>query len=272
MILRVDGRRQTADGSQTPCRACRGAVRSSDARLPRLGRLADEQASGPLHELTDRFPSEERFGLVVQTRRAAISVSAKSGRGLWSSRVPRIRPVRGHCYRFRVRGRVASLSGDRTRTRGPNETAEALTMVQERKATRRSTVGAAPSASSCEFVTGVACLHVSKPSCRWTDTCVAHFLAPSVFCLAAVCRLPSAVSRSERRCRSERDVSVLLRGEGLSLGAEHLESSDQFVTGLTGLDHLVDEAELGCDIGIVEPLLVVGDEIRARLRPVPWWR
>ena len=54
---------------------------------------------------------------------------------------------------------------------------------------------------------------------------------------------------------------MLLRGEGLSLGAKDLESSDQLVTSLTGLDHLVDEAELGCHIGIVEPLLVIGDEI-----------
>src|SRR3990170_4669541 len=50
----------------------------------------------------------------------------------------------------------------------------------------------------------------------------------------------------------ERDVPVLLGRERHSLGPQHVESLDQSLAGLAGLDHLVDEAALGGDVGVGE--------------------
>ena len=50
----------------------------------------------------------------------------------------------------------------------------------------------------------------------------------------------------------ERDVAVLLGGQRLPLGPEHLQGPDESGPGLPGLDDLVDQAAFGGDVGVGE--------------------
>src|SRR5687767_12789446 len=66
------------------------------------------------------------------------------------------------------------------------------------------------------------------------------------------------------RCPSERDVAVLLGGQRLALVREHAERADQAGTGLLRLDHVVQVAEPGGDIGVRELLVVLVDQLGPR--------
>src|SRR5688500_6540631 len=63
--------------------------------------------------------------------------------------------------------------------------------------------------------------------------------------------------------RSERDISVLLRGVLVPLGLEGGEGGDQPGAGLARTDHFVHEPARGRDVGVGEFLLELGDPFRA---------
>ena len=46
----------------------------------------------------------------------------------------------------------------------------------------------------------------------------------------------------------------------LTFGAQHVERSDQALSGLPGLDYLVDQTPFGGEIGVVEALFVFVDQ------------
>jgi hypothetical protein len=63
----------------------------------------------------------------------------------------------------------------------------------------------------------------------------------------------------------ERDVAVLACGHALALGARDLERFDQGGTGLARLDHGINVAAFGGDVGVGETALVVLDQLSLAL-------
>src|SRR5262249_27612807 len=59
----------------------------------------------------------------------------------------------------------------------------------------------------------------------------------------------------------QRDVAVLAGRPGLALRAQHPERADELRARLRRLDHVVDVAELGGDVRVREPRLVLVDEL-----------
>ena len=57
------------------------------------------------------------------------------------------------------------------------------------------------------------------------------------------------------------DAPVLLGREGLPFVVEHFEGADDLGPGVGGIDHIVDEASTGRDVGVHEEALVLFDEL-----------
>src|SRR5262249_3366669 len=62
---------------------------------------------------------------------------------------------------------------------------------------------------------------------------------------------------------SERNVAMLLGRIGVALVLEHVERGDQLLARVARLDHLVDVAAAGGDVGIGKRLLIVRDQLLA---------
>src|SRR3954471_10530162 len=63
---------------------------------------------------------------------------------------------------------------------------------------------------------------------------------------------------------SQRDVPVLLRRQGLALGAQEAQRPDDLAAGLVRMDHRVDVAALGGEVRVGEMVLVLLDQLGAR--------
>src|SRR5687767_4035373 len=65
------------------------------------------------------------------------------------------------------------------------------------------------------------------------------------------------------RERSQGDVAVLLRRVAVGLVLEHLQGADDLAAGLARVDHVVEEAARGGDVGVGELRAVLLDELGA---------